>query len=581
MNSIYLIKPYLVKNRYMILAGLLCLIVVDMLQLFIPRIIKRVIDDLTLFQINRQQLLSYALYIVGIAVMIGIFRYGWRRCLIGMSRKVEQGLRNSLLDHIQTLSASYFDKVKTGELMAHATNDIQHVRMAIGMGMVALTDAIVLGSASVCFMLYINKLLTLYVLIPMPVIVFGTRFFSKKMHHLYQEVQGSFADLTEAVRERFAGIRIIKAYNLEKQEAYKINTISKNYINKNLRLVKTTGLFFPMLIFFSNISLAIVLFLGGRKTITLAITPGDFVAFISYLGLLTWPMMAMGWVINLIQRGRASLDRINKILSMKPDIDDAIDAKSIKQIKNSIVFENVSFSHANNTPLILNNINIKLKQGDILGIIGPQGSGKTTLLNLMPRLFDVSSGRILIDGINISHILLRDLRSLVSFMPQEPFLFAGSIKENILLGATETKESQLISAAEKAALYDTVRLFPKGFDTIVGEKGVILSGGQKQRVSLARTLMHDRPIMMLDDPVSQVDMETGNLIIKTVKAMAGRKTVIIVSHRLSAVRFADLIISLDSGRIVESGTHEQLMKNNRYYAKTFRLQEIEEELNAN
>jgi len=581
LNSIYLIKPYLVKNRYMILAGLLCLIVVDMLQLFIPRIIKRVIDDLTLFQINRQQLLSYALYIVGIAVMIGIFRYGWRRCLIGMSRKVEQGLRNSLLDHIQTLSASYFDKVKTGELMAHATNDIQHVRMAIGMGMVALTDAIVLGSASACFMFYINKLLTLYVLIPMPVIVFGTRFFSKKMHHLYQEVQGSFADLTEAVRERFAGIRIIKAYNLEKQEAYKINTISKNYINKNLRLVKTTGLFFPMLVFFSNISLAIVLFLGGRKTITLAITPGDFVAFISYLGLLTWPMMAMGWVINLIQRGRASLDRINKILSMKPDIDDAIDAKSIKQIKNSIVFENVSFSHANNTPLILNNINIKLKQGDILGIIGPQGSGKTTLLNLMPRLFDVSSGRILIDGINISHILLRDLRALVSFMPQEPFLFAGSIKENILLGATETKESQLISAAEKAALYDTVRLFPKGFDTIVGEKGVILSGGQKQRVSLARTLMHDRPIMMLDDPVSQVDMETGNLIIKTVKAMAGRKTVIIVSHRLSAVRFADLIISLDSGRIVESGTHEQLMKNNRYYAKTFRLQEIEEELNAN
>lgn len=581
MNSIYLIKPYLVKNRYMILAGLLCLIVVDMLQLFIPRIIKRVIDDLTLFQINRQQLLSYALYIVGIAVMIGIFRYGWRRCLIGMSRKVEQGLRNSLLDHIQTLSASYFDKVKTGELMAHATNDIQHVRMAIGMGMVALTDAIVLGSASACFMFYINKLLTLYVLIPMPVIVFGTRFFSKKMHHLYQEVQGSFADLTEAVRERFAGIRIIKAYNLEKQEAYKINTISKNYINKNLRLVKTTGLFFPMLVFFSNISLAIVLFLGGRKTITLAITPGDFVAFISYLGLLTWPMMAMGWVINLIQRGRASLDRINKILSMKPDIDDAIDAKSIKQIKNSIVFENVSFSHANNTPLILNNINIKLKQGDILGIIGPQGSGKTTLLNLMPRLFDVSSGRILIDGINISHVLLRDLRALVSFMPQEPFLFAGSIKENILLGATETKESQLISAAEKAALYDTVRLFPKGFDTIVGEKGVILSGGQKQRVSLARTLMHDRPIMMLDDPVSQVDMETGNLIIKTVKAMAGRKTVIIVSHRLSAVRFADLIISLDSGRIVESGTHEQLMKNNRYYAKTFRLQEIEEELNAN
>jgi ATP-binding cassette subfamily B multidrug efflux pump len=219
--------------------------------------------------------------------------------------------------------------------------------------------------------------------------------------------------------------------------------------------------------------------------------------------------------------------------------------------------------------------------GAILGIIGPQGSGKTTLLNLIPRLFDVSSGRILIDGINISRIPLRDLRSLISFMPQEPFLFAGSIKQNILLGTAETNDSQLISAAEKAALYDTVRLFPKGFDTIVGEKGIVLSGGQKQRIALARTLMHDRPIMILDDPVSQVDMETGNLIIKTVKSMAGKRTVIIVSHRLSAVRFADLIISLDSGRIVESGTHEHLMENNRYYAKTFRLQEIEEEFNAN
>ncbi|MDI6686912.1 MAG: ABC transporter ATP-binding protein [Desulfobacterales bacterium] len=580
MKSLYLIKPYFVKNRNIILFGLFCLIVVDMLQLFIPRIIKWAVDDLTLFQINLKQLLYYALYIVGVSVIIGFFRYGWRRCLIGMSRSVEQGLRNSLLDHIQTLSASYFDKVKTGDLMAHATNDIQHIRMAMGMGMVALTDAIVLGSASICFMLYINKLLTLYVLIPMPVIVLGTRFLSKKMHRLYQEVQGSFADLTEAVRERFAGIRIIKAYNLEKQEASRINTISKNYINKNLRLVKNTGSFFPMLLFFSNISLAIVLFLGGRQTITLAITPGDFVAFISYLGLLTWPMMAMGWVINLIQRGRASLDRINNILSMKPEIDDATDAKSIKQIKNNIIFENVSFSYADNT-LALSDIDIKLKRGAVLGIIGPQGSGKTTLLNLIPRLFDVSSGQILINGINISRILLRDLRSLISFMPQEPFLFAGSIKQNIMLGTAETKDSQLISAAEKAALYDTVRLFPKGFDTIVGEKGIVLSGGQKQRIALARTLMHDRPIMILDDPVSQVDMETGNLIIKTVKSMAGEKTVIIVSHRLSAVRFADLIISLDKGRIVESGTHEHLMENNRYYAKTFRLQEIEEEFNAN
>jgi ATP-binding cassette subfamily B protein len=430
-------------------------------------------------------------------------------------------------------------------------------------------------------MLYINTLLTLYVLIPMPLIVFGTRFFSKKMHSLYQAVQASFADLTEAVRERFAGIRVIKAYNLEEQESLRINTISKNYINRNLRLVRTTGLFFPMLIFFSNVSLAIVLFLGGRKTITLDITPGDFVAFISYLGLLTWPMMAMGWVINLIQRGKASLDRINTILSVKPEIDETAHAGSLKEIKNSMVFENVSFSYTGNDSLVLSNININLKHGSILGIIGPQGSGKTTLLNLIPRLYEVSSGKILIDGINISEVSPRDLRSLVSFMPQEPFLFAGSIKQNILTGTGEEKSSQLKSAAEKAALYDTVKLFPGGFDTIIGEKGIILSGGQKQRIALARAFIHDRPVMIFDDPVSQVDMETGNLIIKNIKSMARRKTVIIVSHRLSAVRFADLIISLDSGKIVESGTHEQLMQNNGYYAKTFRLQEIEEEINAN
>ncbi len=580
MKSLHLIKPYFSENRYLIIFGLICLIAVDILQLIIPIIIKWAVDDLTLFNIDLIGLSSYALYVVGIAVMIGLFRYGWRRCLIGTSRRAEEGLRNLLFAHIQTLSASYFNRVKTGDLMAHATNDIQHVRMAIGMGMVALTDAVVLGTAAIGFMLYINKLLTLIVLIPMPFVVIGARFFSKKMHRLYGEVQKTFGDLTEAVRERFAGIRIIKAYNRERDESLKLKAISSNYIDKNLRLARITGSFFPMMLLFSNLSLAILLYLGGRQTIVLTITPGDFVAFISYIGLLTWPMMAMGWVINLIQRGRASLDRIDRILQTRPDIVDMPGAKSITGLSGNITFANVSFAYKHRNLPVLNEINITLDKGKTLGIVGPPGSGKTTLISLIPRLFDVSSGRISIDGIDIPQIRVFDLRSLISFMPQEPFLFASTIRENILFGNNKIKNSELITATKKAYLYDTIKLFHNGFETAIGEKGVILSGGQKQRIALARVMLKEAPVLIFDDPISQVDLETGNDIINSIKSLAGEKTIIIVSHRLSAVRFADQIIALDKGKIVESGTHAELMEYDKYYAKTYRLQEIEEELNA-
>ena len=570
------------ENRSRILLGLLCLIAVDFLQLFIPRVIKWAVDDLTSFNVDLITLFLYALYIVGIAIMIGIFRYVWRRCLLGTSRRVEEGLRNMLFAHIQTLSASYFDKVKTGDLMAHATNDIQHIRMATGMGMVALTDAIVLGTAAIGFMAYINIKLTVFVLVPMPMIVLGARFFSKRMHRLYGEVQGSFADLTEVVRERFAGIRIIKAYNMQEGAATSLETASKEYIDKNLSLVRITGSFFPMMVLFSNLSLAIVLFLGGRQTIDFTITPGDFVAFISYLGLITWPMMAIGWVTNLIQRGKASLDRISKIMQTRPEIEDIPEAVSIKHINGSVVFENVKFSygpglHESGALTVLNGIDIKVDQGKILGIVGPPGSGKSTLLSLIPRVFDVSQGCILLDGIDIRDFQVRSLRSKISFIPQEPFLFDGTIRENITFGNKRTKDSELIKAAEEACIYDTIISFSDGFETIVGEKGVILSGGQKQRIALARALLQDTPIIILDDPVSQVDLETGNAIINSIRSMAGQRTIIIVSHRLSAVRYANQIIVLENGRIIESGAHAELLANDKYYAKAFRLQEIEEE----
>jgi len=584
MNASELIKPYFIENRAKIMIGLSSLIIVDLLQLFIPRIIKRVVDDLTAFTLEGWQLFSYALIMIGIAILIGLFRYIWRRCLLGTARRIEEGLRNRLFAHLQRLSAAYFDTVKTGDLMAHATNDIQQIRMATGMGMVALNDAIVLGLAAIGFMVYINATLTAFVLIPMPLIVISTRFFSKKMHRRYQTVQAAFSDLTEVIRERFAGIRIIKAHHQKKEEAARVEAASMNYVAKNISLVRIIGSFFPMMLLFSNLSLAIVLYLGGRKTIMQDITPGDFVAFISYLGLLTWPMMALGWVTNLIQRGRASLDRINQILQTVPEVRDGENAVSFENVQGHIVFDKVSFRYDAGPDqegiATLSQIDLDIEPGAVLGVVGPPGCGKSTLLSLIPRLYDIQRGRILIDGHDIRTFKIQNLRSHISFIPQEPFLFAGTIRENITFGDRQIPEDHIEKAVRDAALYETVKNFPDGLETVVGEKGVILSGGQKQRVALARCLLRDNAILMLDDPISQVDLQTGTTIINTIRNMAGQKTIIIVSHRLSAVSYADRIITLDLGRITENGTHRQLIESNEYYAKTYHLQEIEEDLNA-
>ncbi len=514
---------------------------------------------------------------MGLALGIGGLRYVWRRCLIGTSRVVEERLRNRLFSHLQDLSAAYFDRAKTGDLMAHATNDIQHVRMATGMGLVALTDGVVLGTAAVGFMAAINLKLTLFVMIPMPMIVFGTRLLSRKMHRLYQDTQATFADMTEVVRERMAGIRIVKAYTGETRSAEALRRISRTYISRNLALVRVTGFFFPMMMFFSNLSMVIVLFLGGRLTLTFAISPGDFVAFISYIGLLTWPMMAMGWVTNLIQRGKASLDRIDRIISTAPEIADARDARPLPTASGRIRIESVSFAYpgSGGRPA-LSGVEVDVPEGTTLGIVGPPGSGKSTLLRLIARRYDPDGGRILIDGVDLPGIRLSDLRRQIAVVPQEPFLFTGTLGDNILAGR-EDSEDALRRAAGEAALTSTVEDFPDGFDTLVGEKGITLSGGQKQRVALARALLRSAPVLLLDDPISQVDAETGVRIVDTLRKMAGRRTLIIVSHRLSALQFADRILVMEDGRITESGTHEQLAASGGFYARTFRLQRLEEE----
>jgi ATP-binding cassette subfamily B protein len=380
------------------------------------------------------------------------------------------------------------------------------------------------------------------------------------------------------------GIRIIKAHHRQTEEALRVETASRDYINKNISLVKILGSFFPMMLLFSNLSLAIVLYLGGRQTILQTITPGDFVAFISYLGLLTWPMMALGWVTNLIQRGRASLDRINKILKTVPEIRDRHDARDLKRIDGHIIFEKVFFSYASKGDAAgaatLSDINFSIEPGQVLGIIGPPGSGKSTLIGLLPRLYDNQAGKILLDGNDIRTLKISDLRSHTAFIPQEPFLFSGTIRDNITFGHPDITDERLEKAVKDAALYETINSFPNGYETVVGEKGIILSGGQKQRIALARCLLKDAGILILDDPISQVDLETGAAIINTIRKMAGAKTIVIVSHRLSAVNYADCIIALDQGRIVESGNHRQLMDSGNYYARTFRLQEIEEELDG-
>lgn len=575
MRSIHLIKPYFSQRRRLIVTGIVCLMIVDVLQLFIPRVVKWAVDELTAGTIDLAGLGRYAGMIVLIAASMTILRFFWRKLLIGTSRVVEEGLRNRIFGHIQTLSASYFDQRSTGDLMAHATNDVNNVRMAVGMGMVALTDAAFLGSAAIGFMAYIDVKLTALALIPMPVIAVFTRIFGAKMHTLYTRVQATFSGMTEIVRESFAGIRTVKAYNREGIEFNRVKRISDTYISNNLKLVNITGSFFPLMVFFTNLSITIVVFFGGRLTIGGQITPGDFVAFISYLNMLMWPMMAMGWLTNLIQRGSASLDRIDNILSAEPEIRDEPNARAIDEAMGNITFRDVSFTYPAGSRAVLDRLDLEVPAGSLLGIVGPQGSGKTTLLNLVFRRYDVSAGAIKVDGNDIRKLKLSDLRSQIAYVPQEPYLFSGSIRENIAFGRS-VSESEMIRAAHQSALYETIQTFPHGFETMVGERGVVLSGGQKQRIVLARALLRDAPILLLDDPVGQVDTETAAMIIESIKALAEKKTVMLASHRIPAVSFADHIIVLSGGRIEESGTHEELVAKNGYYTRTEILQRYEE-----
>jgi ATP-binding cassette subfamily B multidrug efflux pump len=578
MGNFRTLKGYFVQHRWRLLIGLATLLVVDGLQLIIPQIIKLAIDDLTRGGIVQADLVKYGLYIAGIALLIGFFRYFWRFMILGTARRIEEALRGRLFSHLQKLSLSFFQETKTGDLMAHATNDMDAVRMAVGMGLVAITDTLVLGTSAIIFMILIDPKLTLFAIVPMPFIALVTTRFSRLVHHRFESVQASFSRLTEQVRESLAGIRVVKAFAQEGYEKEKLDHIGEEYVGKNIRLIKVWGMFFPLIMLLANLGTVIVLWLGGMETILGTITAGGFVAFMTYLGILAWPMMALGWVINLIQRGSASMGRINKILNTQPEIADRPRLRPITQLEGKIEFRDLTFSYKPGSLPTLKGITLQVNPGEFVAIVGRTGTGKSTLCNLILRLFDPPNGHLFMDSREIHAIPIKPLRESIGYVPQDTFLFSTTIKENIVFGNPEASEEEVANAARIAQIDEEIRTFPMGIETLIGEKGITLSGGQKQRIAIARAVLLNPQIMILDDALSSVDTQTEERIWNGLGEILDGKTCIVVSHRLSSIKEADKIILLDDGEITEMGDHQSLLSMGGIYAQIYQRQQIEEEL---
>lgn len=572
------LKEYFLDNRKRLVTGLFSLLAVDFLQLMIPIVLKWVVDDLTYENATPYLLIKYSVYVLIISLLIAIFRYTWRFCVIGFSRIVEERLRNRLFSHLQTLSMSFFQKTKTGDIMARSINDINAVRMATGMGLVSLIDGLVMGIAAICFMIYISPSLAALSLIPAPFIILVARVNTRKMSKGYEKVQKTFSDLTESVREAFAGIRVVKSFAREEWAREKVKKEGLNYVSENIDLVRTLAFFFPVMSIFTNVGLAIVILFGGRLTILGNITTGDFVAFIGYLNLLTWPMMAMGWVTNLFQRGAASMRRISKILNEVPEIKSPETAGDFKNTKGAISINNVNFVYPDKTEPALRDISLEIKNGMTVSLVGRVGSGKSTLLHMIPRLMDPETGSISIGKTDIRNISLKDLRDNIGFITQEAFIFSDTVRSNILFGRKDITEEQIEKALHCARLYDDVMELEKGMDTLLGEKGVTLSGGQKQRLTIARAMILDPPILILDDSLSMIDTRTEEEILNEIISLRKGKTNIIVSHRLSTISRADVVVVMMDGRIIETGDHKTLLNNNNEFSRLYKRQIMSQDL---
>ncbi len=574
MKNFKTLKEYFIKYKWRYIGGLFALVIVNVLQLFIPRIIKYAIDDITQGGVVRAHLIKYALWIVGLALVVTFFRFFWRYFIAGVAIRIQEALRNRLFSHLQILGLKFFRDHRIGDLMAHFTNDMNAVRRTLGFGTVMIVDISVLGSLSFVFMLFISVKLTLYAIIPLPLITLVALRFAKLIHKRFGNVQASFSELTASARESIEGIRVMRAYNQQEGELDKFKEQTQEYVDKNISLLRVWSGFFPLIFFLANLTICIVLWFGGKETILKTISLGDFVAFQAYLGTLVWPIMAIGIVINLLQRGAASMGRINKLLDTVPEIVDSKQKTGDREeINGEIEFRGVSFAY--NGTEVLKDINLSVKPGESLGIAGPVGSGKSTLVSLISRLFDPTNGEIRMDGTPIKEIPLSTLRKSIGFVPQDSFLFSDTIRANIGFGRSEVSDSEIYRVAKLARMYDEIMQLPNKFDEIVGERGVTLSGGQCQRLAIARAILVNPKILVIDNALSSVDIEKEREILNDLQKKFADRVLIIISHRIRSLAGLNHIIVLEQGEIKESGTHEELLSLRGVYFNLFRYQELE------
>jgi ATP-binding cassette, subfamily B, multidrug efflux pump len=579
-KSLRPLYPYLKKYRGGFLQGGLCVLLLNGIWVLFPQVIQRGVDYLKDGGRSTRQLAFYAFLLVVIALAKGVFQFLTRWIVIGISREIEFDLRNDLFEHLEGLPYSFYQRTRTGDVMARATNDLNAVRMLLGPAIMYSANTMVFTAAALAFMFKISPKLTMYAFLPLPVASIVIQYFGRQIHERFEKIQAMFSDISARAQENFSGARVIRAFVQEEPEIRAFEAANKEYIARSLRLVRLMGMLWPTLELMLGFAVVLVLWLGGREVLNGKISVGQFVAFLTYITQLTWPVIALGYVINLFQRGTASLVRINEIMTEQPEISDSpgVLAASVSGIdlRGEIELRGLTFAYNGTT--VLHDINLHVAAGTSLAIVGPTGSGKTTLVNLIPRAYDAAPGSVLIDGRSIREYPLSFLRRNIGFVPQETFLFSDTIRENIAFGRDDASDADIYNAAEAANIAGDIEGFPEGFATMVGERGITLSGGQKQRTAIARAIVRNPSILILDDALSSVDTHTEDKILNHLREIMRGRTTIFISHRVSTVRNADRIAVLHGGRIVELGTHDELIARNGYYTDLYNKQLLEEEL---